>query len=68
MAQVVQRASLHTCMVICVLRVLFVSLHLSPFLLFSVAPLPALPDALLRCPQEVHVPKPAQLPLGDRGQ
>ena len=44
------------------------SLHLSPLLLFSVAPLPALPDALLRCPQEVHVSEPAQLPLGDRGQ
>ena len=53
---------------LCVVCVLVVSLHLSPFLLFSVAPLPALPDALLRCPQEVHVSEPAQLPLGDRGQ
>ena len=52
----------------CVVFALSLSLHLLPFLLFSVAPLPALPDALLRCPQEVHVPKPAQLPLGDRGQ
>ena len=43
-------------------------LVLSPFLLFSVAPLPDFPDALLRCPQQVHVSEPAQLPLGDRGQ
>ena len=55
-------------MVICVLCVLVVSLHLPPFLLCSVVPLPALPDVLLRCPQEVHASKPAQLPLGDRGQ
>ena len=50
---------------LCVVVVLFTRL-LVP--LFSVAPLPALPDALLRCPQEVHVQKPARLPLGDRGQ
>ena len=54
----------HLCVVLCLLS-LFTYLF---FLLFSVAPLPALPDALLRCPQEVHVSKPAQLPLGDRGQ
>ena len=54
----------HPCVVLCLFS-LFTYLL---FLLFSVAPLPALLDALLRCPQEVHVPKPAQLPLGDRGQ
>ena len=51
--------------VCCVVVVLFTRL-LVPLL--SAALLPDFPDALLRCPQQVHVSEPAQLPLGDRGQ
>ena len=53
------------------LCVVFVFVSLFTYLLFfsflSLLFQPLL-DALLRCPQEVHVSEPAQLPLGDRGQ